>query len=554
MGVVYKASDPTIGRLVALKVLTLEPATDEGTHSPQEMFMREVRAAGRLTHPSIVTIHDAFEDPDTNSSCIVMELISGKTLESILIAGQMMTIEETLSLIRQVGEALDYAHRNQVVHRDLKPANILVTDDGRIKITDFGIAKVLAREGVARTIGVMGTPSYMSPEQVKGGDIDGRTDLFSLGIILFLMLTGQKPFLGDTASVMFRIVYEEPPLPSSVNPQLTAAHDYVCLRCLAKDRNQRYPSARELLNDLDDLQNGRAPRSREAAQPPPPAAPLPAEQTLVSTIPVLRVPEPSLGPASSAGTPPAPLPKAVAAPPGTTLPAPRARGTAGRPGDPTVADRSKSKPHTATAILGVVVVLLLAAGGFGYIRYRRIMRTQTPPPQIALLPPPAPPEVEPMAPAPPANPPKAPARTPKPALTPAPVPAAPPPAVAPPATSVLPAPKPVVAAPSPEDTAGVETAKFASVPHVIQVHCQYDLKEAKFTFSGGGQTFFQGNFKGKKKGGFLGIKGSYEGTFLRTLTVPAGVTEISIHVVSKDGATDLSNITPLGGPGGFVPP
>ena len=166
MGIVYKAADPTIGRQVALKVLSFDSSADEGTHSPQEMFMREVRAAGRLAHPSIVTIHDAFEDAETKSSCIVMELVPGKTLESILLSGHVKTVEQTLDLVRQVAEGLDYAHRNQVVHRDLKPANILVTEDGRIKITDFGIAKVLAREGVVRTVGVMGTPSYMSPEQV----------------------------------------------------------------------------------------------------------------------------------------------------------------------------------------------------------------------------------------------------------------------------------------------------------------------------------------------------------------------------------------------------
>ena len=215
--------------------------------------MREVRAAGRLAHPSIVTIYDAFDDQENQTSCIVMELVPGVTLEKILESGHPLTTEQTLSIVRQVAEGLDYAHRNQVIHRDLKPANILVTEDGRAKITDFGIAKVLAREGVARTVGIMGTPSYMSPEQVKGGEIDARTDIFSLGIMIFTMLTGKKPFSGNTAAVMFKIVYEEPPVPSSLNPQLTPAHDYVVRKCLAKDRNQRYSSARELLGDLDDL-------------------------------------------------------------------------------------------------------------------------------------------------------------------------------------------------------------------------------------------------------------------------------------------------------------
>src|SRR5208337_84059 len=231
MGIVYKASDPTIGREVALKVLSLNTSPEGGTNSPQQMFMREVRAAGRLAHPSIVTIHDAFEDPVNQNSCIVMELVPGLTLEKILDSGHPLTTEQTLSIVRQVAEGLDYAHRNQVIHRDLKPANILVTEDGRAKITDFGIAKVLAREGVARTIGIMGTPSYMSPEQVKGGDIDARTDIFSLGIMIFTILTGTKPFSGNTAAVMFKIVYEEPPATSSLNAQLTPAHDYVVSLC-----------------------------------------------------------------------------------------------------------------------------------------------------------------------------------------------------------------------------------------------------------------------------------------------------------------------------------
>ncbi len=195
--------------------------------------------------------------------------------------------------------------------------------DGRAKITDFGIAKVLAREGVARTVGVMGTPSYMSPEQVKGGEIDARTDIFSLGIIIFTMLAGRKPFLGNTAAVMFKIVYEEPPAPSSLNPQLTPAHDYVVKKCLAKDRNLRYSSARDLLGDLDDLQHGRAPRSQAMA--PAPAAPaVPAaaprlERTLAMPTPGVMKPAPSQ-PLPRPSPPPrqpaaAPPPKPVTPPP-----------------------------------------------------------------------------------------------------------------------------------------------------------------------------------------------------------------------------------------------
>ena len=246
-----------------------------------------------------------------------MELVPGVTLEKILESSPQATTEETLSVIRQLAEALDHAHQNHVIHRDLKPANILVTMDGRAKITDFGVAKVFARQSATRTLAVTGTPSFMSPEQVKGGEVDARTDIFSLGVILFTMLVGKKPFSGNTAAVMFKIVFEEPPAPSTLNPQLTPAHDYVVRRCLAKDVNQRYPSAREVLNDLDDLEHSRPPRSqagasahapvatppsaaaprldRTAAIPSPgvpkPAVPLPAPPTLSAT-PLQRVAPP----------------------------------------------------------------------------------------------------------------------------------------------------------------------------------------------------------------------------------------------------------------------
>lgn len=261
MGVVYKASDPTIGRLVAIKVLSLEASAGAGVPGAREIFMREARAAGRLSHPGIVTIHDALEDPESRSNYIVMEFIPGRTLESILLAGPALETDRALDIIRQIAEALDYAHHNQIIHRDLKPANILLTDDDRVKITDFGIAKIVAREGAARTVAIMGTPAYMSPEQVTGGEIDARSDLFSMGILQYLMLVGQKPFAGDTAAVMFKIVYEDPVLPSRLNRQLQAGHDYLVLRCLAKDRAKRYTSAREFLDDLEDVRQGRAPRS-----------------------------------------------------------------------------------------------------------------------------------------------------------------------------------------------------------------------------------------------------------------------------------------------------
>ncbi len=614
MGIVYKAADPTIGRQVALKVLALESTHDEGTHSPQAMFMREVRAAGRLAHPSIVTIHDAFEDQETKTSCIVMELVPGKTLESILLSGQILTLDQTLKIIRQVAEGLEYAHQNQVVHRDLKPANILVTDDGRIKITDFGIAKVLAREGVARTIGVMGTPSYMSPEQVKGGEIDARTDLFSLGIIIFLMLTGQKPFMGDTASVMFKIVYEDPALPSGINSQLTPPYDYVVLKCLAKDRNKRYASARELLNDLDDLQQGRRPRSQAVtatvAVPAPkaPVAPPAANQTLVMTVPLIKesapkkqaeqAAKPAAPPAAPPRQAPPPAPDAVqptvavrppvpVAPPKKPPAQPAAPARQAPPPppvsvQPTVAVKPpvpvappqvapvepvvpveeeapvapRAKSNALPIASGAVLLILLGAAAFGYWKYHQVTATPVPPPQAVVLPPPSPPAdlvpTEPVSP--PPEPEKKPVvRKPKPVVVSKPVTPEPAPAPPQPAIAVLPPPNPGTPPPGADILAKPAVPKVSNVPRIVQIHCDYDLKDATYSIVGGGQTLFQSSFKGKKKGGFLGIKGAYEGTFSRTVTVPAGVTEVSFHVLGKDGAIDLTKSIPMPPPGGFVP-
>ncbi len=291
MGVVYKASDPTIGRMVAIKVLSLGTSSSEGMPDAREIFLREARAAGRLSHPGIVTIHDALEDSETGASYIVMEFIPGRTLESVLLSPPPLELSRALDVTRQVAEALDYAHRQKVIHRDLKPANILLTEDERAKITDFGIAKIMARETASRTMAIMGTPSYMSPEQVTGQELDNRTDLFSMGIMLFMMLTGQKPFVGDTAAVMYKIVSEDPVPPSRLNPKLNLGHDYLALRCLVKDRKKRYSTAREFLEDLKDVQEGRSPRSQASISLSDLRS---GEATVMAGKPVLTAPAASL--------------------------------------------------------------------------------------------------------------------------------------------------------------------------------------------------------------------------------------------------------------------
>ncbi|MBI4461487.1 MAG: serine/threonine protein kinase, partial [Acidobacteria bacterium] len=263
MGTVYRALDPTIERVVAIKTISIVSPKPAGDKEFRERFFREARAAGRLSHPGIVTIHDVGEDEAVKTPFIVMEYVEGKSLEEVG-QGERLPLETALELARQVAEALDYAHSRQIIHRDIKPANIIVTPEGRAKITDFGIAR-LALSQFTVPGEILGTPSYMAPEQLSAGEVDGRSDLFSLGVILYWMLTGQKPFTGDTASaVAFQIVYKDPPPPSQLNPVLGQEFNYVVERALAKNPDRRYQCGRDLAKDLEDLKASRTPRSRAA--------------------------------------------------------------------------------------------------------------------------------------------------------------------------------------------------------------------------------------------------------------------------------------------------
>jgi serine/threonine-protein kinase len=468
MGVVYKASDPTIGRLVAIKVLSLDSPAETGIPGARDIFMREARAAGRLSHPGIVTIHDALEDPESRSNYIVMEFIPGRTLESILLAEPSVGIERALDITRQIAEALDYAHRQQIIHRDLKPANILLTEDGRVKITDFGIAKIAAREGAARTVAIMGTPAYMSPEQVTGGEVDARSDVFSLGILLYLMLVGQKPFAGDTAAVMFKIVYEDPILPSRLNAQLTTGHDYLVLRCLAKDRTKRYASAREFLEDLEDVRHGRAPRS---------AAKLPMSE--------LRVGE-------------------------RTVMAQRPFVT---PGEREVEERTRLRHILTGAAAGMLLVALL---GLGVWLLLHRGKPATPAPTQAT---PAASAAATSPPQPTAKPPSGPA------------------ASGEPGSSAAPA---KIAAKPTTATPGVPAAGTKpAAGRAVNLLCNYRFAEATLLVLDGEKTILQASLIGKKRRGFIGIRGGYSGTLTEPLTIPAGTRELTVRVYSADGSLNV---------------
>ncbi len=266
MGTVFQARDPKIDRIVAIKTIALFGISPEEEQEYRERFFREAQAAGRLTHPGIVTIHDVGEEETTQAPYIVMEHISGQTLENLAKGSEeRLPQETTLDLVKQIAEALDYAHAQGIVHRDIKPANIIVTPEGRAKITDFGIAK-LALTQFTMPGQMLGTPSYMSPEQLSGGSVDGRSDLFSLGVILYWLLTGEKPFPGDTTtSVTFKIAYTDPVPVSRLNPSLRTDFDYVVARVLAKDPARRYQRGKEFAEDLEEIRQGRTPRSRNGS-------------------------------------------------------------------------------------------------------------------------------------------------------------------------------------------------------------------------------------------------------------------------------------------------
>ena len=279
MGTVFRAHDPKIDRIVAIKTITSLSITPGEEGEYRERFFREAHAAGKLSHPGLVTIYDVGEEEGTQTPYIVMEYIEGRTLESFIGDTAGKPIELSLDLVKQVADALDYAHSQEVVHRDIKPANIIVTPHGRAKITDFGIAK-LALTQFTLPGESPGTPSYMSPEQVAGGLVDGRSDLFSLGIILYSILVGEKPFTGENATaVTFKIAYKDPVPPSQLKTSLDPRFDYVVLRALAKDPGSRYQSGKELADDLEDLCHGRVPGSQGAAKAA--ATPEDTERTVV---------------------------------------------------------------------------------------------------------------------------------------------------------------------------------------------------------------------------------------------------------------------------------
>ncbi len=256
MGVVYRARDPLIGRTVAIKTVRPELAGGALAGEMDSRFLREIRAVGNLRHPNIIAIFDSGEQ--AGSHYFVMEFVEGRELSELLQAGARFSLEQVLQIARQLLSALAYTHQRGIIHRDIKPANIFLTDEGDVKVADFGIARVEDSE-LTQMGSSLGTPSYMSPEQCAGQAVDGRSDLFSVAIVLYQLLTGEKPFYGESVhALMHRIINVNPEKPSRLNPALPPALDAVLERALAKRPDARFQSAGEFLQALEAVASGQA--------------------------------------------------------------------------------------------------------------------------------------------------------------------------------------------------------------------------------------------------------------------------------------------------------
>lgn len=256
MGTVYRAKDPAMDREVALKtVIAVALASEQGSEF-RERFYREAKAAGRLAHPGIVAVFDVGEDDGL--PFLVMEFVNGQTLDAAVKKGERLTLERVCEIGQQIADAIGYAHKQGVIHRDIKPANILLTSTDahgieRPKITDFGVAKLAAGQ-ITTTGQMLGTPAYMPPEQFTGAQVDGRADIFSLGVILYWMATGEQPFHGETmTAVSYKVVHTEPVPPRKLNPSIPEDLDFIIMKCLAKSPVDRYQTAEELARDLAGL-------------------------------------------------------------------------------------------------------------------------------------------------------------------------------------------------------------------------------------------------------------------------------------------------------------
>jgi serine/threonine protein kinase len=388
MGIVFRAQDPAIGRTVAIKTIRLTEFVDPVERGRlRERLLNEARSAGILSHPGIVTVYDAGEENET--AYIAMECVNGPSLEQLLSGDTPVDPDTLLRVIRETAAALDYAHKKGIVHRDIKPGNIMLQDDGTVKITDFGIAKIASQQ-LTQAGTVLGTPNYMSPEQVRGKKVDGRSDQFSLAVIAYEMLTGDRPFTADQLpTLLFKIVHDEPPPVQRFNPTLTWQIEVVLRKALEKEPDQRYRNCVEFAAALeaacksskdwkplprggdDDLPTV---TTKVVEQPDAEPEPASAPEAAAAPPPVAETPSPRVEPERKAPPPLKPEPE----PAGVVVP------------EEVIPEKSRATLFVAVGIAAVLVIAGIAGwsmGWFGGQQTVQTAQTSAPPP----APPPAPP-------------------------------------------------------------------------------------------------------------------------------------------------------------------
>ena len=293
MGAVYRAKDPAMDRIVALKTIISAALASDESGEFRERFFREARAAGALTHPGIVPVFDAGEHD--GQPFLVMEYVDGWTLANVNDRGERLDLNRMCEIGQKIAEALGYAHQRGVVHRDIKPANILLTSREtygveRPKITDFGIAKLTESEATM-TGKMLGTPAFMPPEQFTGAQVDGRADIFSLGVVLYWLATGEQPFPGEgLTTVLYKVVHTEPIPPRKLNPALPAKFESIILKCMEKDPAARYQTGEELAHELGELRTGKTVTSMPVATSQVRTVAGDPDATLIESIPTVPTP------------------------------------------------------------------------------------------------------------------------------------------------------------------------------------------------------------------------------------------------------------------------
>ncbi|MEA2691094.1 MAG: eukaryotic-like serine/threonine-protein kinase [Acidobacteriota bacterium] len=384
MGIVYLAKDPLIGRLVALKTFRIGYSLkDQEMEQFRARFMREAQSAGILSHPNIVTIHDVVEESEEGLAFIAMEYVRGTNLKMLLQRETSLDLAYVAGILEQIADGLDYAHSKGVVHRDVKPANIIITADNRAKITDFGIARIdtsnLTQEGQ-----LLGTPNYMAPEQILGREVDHRADIFSLGVVLYEMLTRHKPFQGENLTVVsHRIVYDHFTPPKDYVANLPRGVEPILARVLDKEPGRRYQRASEMAADLSRLVSERlASESLNETLSLSSILPAPAVPTLPTLPPLPELPEVSAVPEAGMGT--------VSGSDSTISTVPPPPGAAVVP--PAAAPRRSRLPRPLAPLLAGLALLLVAAVAAGWLwtEWRRPRPVAAPPfPKVVSAPAPA---------------------------------------------------------------------------------------------------------------------------------------------------------------------